>query len=153
MRNERWCLMLLCGLLAGCATGRQESDLAWLGGDWAGDAWGGRFQASYATTGDGGVMSYSRLIRDGSLAYYEFEVFTPDGDDMTLQPFPGGKRADGFRLTSSEPWRAVFENPEKDYPTRIVYQRSAPDRLVITLDDPHGGSEKREVFELRAQPR
>ena len=44
--------------------------------------------------------------------------------------------------------QAVFENPAKDWPTRIVYHRAGPDRLVITLSDPHGTSDKVETFDL-----
>ena len=44
---------------------------------------------------------------------------------------------------------AVFENPAKDWPTRITYQRAAADRLVITLSDPHGTSDKVERFDLQ----
>lgn len=70
---------------------------------------------------------------------------------VVLLPYPGGRPAVPLYLTSVDPAarRAVFENPGKDYPTRIVYHRVESDRLVITLDDPHGGGEKVEVFDLR----
>ncbi len=48
--------------------------------------------------------------------------------------------------------QAVFENPAKDYPTRIVYHRAADDRLVITLSDPFGGTTQTERFELTRLP-
>ena len=74
-----------------------------------------------------------------------------DDDVVWLQPFPGGKKAGGFRLKEldREARKATFENPEKDYPTRIVYHRKSESELVITLSDPHGESEKVERFELR----
>ena len=81
---------------------------------------------------------------------YEFELFEVHGETVHLQPFPGGKKVDGFQLQShdSKARKATFENPDKDYPTRIVYHRPSDDELVITLTDPHGGSDKVEQFEL-----
>jgi hypothetical protein len=125
--------------------------MSWLAGDWSGDAWGGRFHAHYTSPEGGRILSYSRLEQDGHDTYYEFEVFERRAAGVHLQPFPGGKRADGFELASHDAklQQAVFENPKKDWPTRIVYQREAPERLVITLSDPHNKSDKVERFDLR----
>jgi hypothetical protein len=69
-----------------------------------------------------------------------------------LQPFPGGKAAPSFELKSCDvkARKAVFENSRKDFPTRIEYQRASDGSLVITLTDPFGGSDKKEVFDLKA---
>ena len=128
------------------------ADMGWLAGTWSGDMWGGRFVAHYSTPDGGRILSFSQLTRNGSEAFYEFEVFAPDGDAVRLQPFPGGKRADVLTLTSvsAAERRAVFENPDKDYPTHIVYECPTEDELVITLSDPHGGSDRTERFALSA---
>lgn len=127
------------------------AEMGWLAGTWSGDMWGGRFEAHYSTPEGGRILSHSRLFVEGAERYYEFEVFEPGAELVRLTPYPRGKAADGFTLSEHDPVarKAVFENPEKDYPTRIVYQRVADDELVITLSDPHGGSEKTEVFDLR----
>lgn len=130
------------------------ADLHFLAGEWRGPMWGGVFEAYYTTPEGGRVLSHSRLLRGEKVAFHEFEVFHTVDGVPTLQPYPGGKPATALRLTKveAEERRATFENPDKDYPTRIVYHRVADDRLVITLDDPHGGGEKREVFDLRRAP-
>ena len=113
--------------------------------------WGGRFEAHYSTPDGGRILSHSRLFADGRERYYEFEVFEPHGELVQLLPFPKGKPATGFMLKSHDPVarKASFENPDKDFPTRIVYERVADDNLVITLSDPFGDSEKIEIFDLR----
>lgn len=124
----------------------------WLAGHWIGEMWGGTFYAHYSTPEGGLILSHSRLIKEGDEAFYEFEVFGPADDEVVwLQPYPSGRKAVGLRLRELDVQarKATFENPEKDYPTRIVYHRKAEDELVITLSDPHGGSEKLERFELR----
>lgn len=124
--------------------------MAWLAGTWSGEAWGGRFEAYYSTPQGGRVLGQSKLFRDGEEAYFEFEVFAPKDGLVFLQPYPGGRPADGFPLLRADPVErvAVFENPDKDWPTRIEYRRAADDELLILLSDPHGGSEKVERFEL-----
>jgi hypothetical protein len=124
--------------------------LDFLAGEWRGEMWGGTFEAYYSTPEGGKVLSHSRLIREEKVVFYEFEVFEDASGGVMLQPYPGGKRAVGFPVSEVDDInrKAIFENPDKDYPTRIVYHRVAEDRLVITLSDPHGGSDKTEVFDL-----
>lgn len=126
------------------------ADLGFLAGTWRGDAWGGEFVAYYTTAEGGRVLSHSQLLREGREVYFEFEVFSARDGVVHLQPFPGGQPATGLALAriDRDGREAVFENPDKDYPTRIAYHRVADDRLVITLSDPHGGSDKVERFDL-----
>ena len=125
--------------------------LTWLEGRWSGPMWGGTFHAHYTRPGDGRLLSFSELRSKERVQFHEFEVFEDSQDGVTLKPYPGGKPAVELKLTalSWEQRKATFENPKKDYPTRIVYHRVGEDRLTITLDDPHGGGDKREVFDLK----
>lgn len=131
----------------------QIASMAWIAGTWEGPMWGGIFQAYYCTPDGGKVMSYNKLLVDGKINYYEFEVFElDDNGDVIFRPFPNGStKARPLMLIECDPktHKIVFENPKKDYPTRIVYHRVADDRLVISLSDPHGKSKKVETFDLR----
>jgi hypothetical protein len=153
---------LLLGLLAtaGCreqapteSADHPESiiaEMSWLAGTWSGDMWGGRFEAHYSTPAGGRILSHSRLFQEGEVGFYEFEVFEPKDSAVYFQPYPGGEPAIGLTLVShdAEARQAVFENSDKDFPTRIVYERVADDQLVITLSDPHGESSEEQIFEL-----
>lgn len=138
------------------AAASPEKDLAgmaWLAGTWSGDMWGGRFTAYYTTPEGGRILSNSELHQGEKLAFHEFEVFSVKPEGVHLQPYPQGRPAGGFLLSScdAKARKAVFENPDKDYPTRITYSRVADDQLLIVLDDPHGESDKTERFELKRQ--
>lgn len=122
-------------------------DLSWLEGTWEADAWGGKLTATYAEGRDGGVIGHSSLRHGADESYYEFEVFVVEDGEASVTPYPGGKKAERFALASAGAERAVFEHPEKDYPTRITYERRG-EGLVITLEDPHGTSGKTETFEF-----
>jgi uncharacterized protein DUF6265 len=125
-------------------------DMSWLAGTWSGSAWGGTFVAYYSAPSGGKIISHSKLIKDGRERFYEFEVFEAKGSSVFLQPFPGGKKVVGLTLVSHDRRRrkAEFENPTKDYPTRITYHCPSANRLVITLSDPHNKSDKTETFDL-----
>ncbi len=132
---------------------RAERDLAGLSGlagTWAGAMWGGEFVAYYSTPVGGRVLSHSELLQDGNVAFYEFEVFWVKDGEVRLVPHPGGKPAGGFVLSALDNGarKAMFENIEKDFPTRVTYHRRADDLLVITLDDPTGASDEVEIFKL-----
>ena len=138
---------------AGADKANAQKDLAalrWLAGSWSGPMWGGQFEAYYSTPEGGRILSHSRLLMEKRVAFYEFEVFEIVDDALRLTPHPGGKPADPFSLSSldGKAKKAVFDNPKKDFPTRITYQRVADDKLVITLTDPHKKSGKKEVFTL-----
>ena len=154
--------LLLVGLLATASCRALEpshspdhpggiiGEMHWLAGTWSGDMWGGRFVAHYSTPAGGKILSHSRLFEGDEVSFYEFEVFEPKASTVYFQPYPGGEAATGFTLVShdAKSRRAIFENPNKDFPTRIVYERVADDRLVITLSDPHGDSSEIQTFDL-----
>lgn len=164
MRHALLALTIAAGL-AGCAStpnattqdhpgqhsAAEIGSLQWLSGTWSGPQWGGTFTAHYGEPSGGKLISFSELSTNGEVSFYEFEVFSETTMGITLQPYPGGRRVNGFTLSSVDQSErvAIFENPAKDFPTRITYAVTAEDVLEITLDDPHGGSGKVESFVLR----
>ena len=94
------------------------------------------------------VLSFSELDKDGSIGHFEFEKFAVADGKVVLQPYPGGRPATALTLTALDGKKAVFENPKKDYPTRITYE-VVKNHLLITLSDPHGNSDKSETFDLK----
>ncbi len=123
--------------------------LSFLSGKWSGPMWGGQFTATYTAPAGGKLLSFSELVKGGKVAFYEFEVFEATPEGLVFTPYPGGQKKATFKLASGEAGKAVFENPDKDFPTRIEYHRAEKDRLVITLSDPHHGSDKTETFDLK----
>lgn len=128
--------------------------MTWLAGAWSGPMWGGTFRTYYSTPEGGRILSHSQLVKDGKVAFHEFELFTVTADAVVLVPHPGGVPAAEFRLAAFDAAAksATFDSPKNDFPTRIVYHRVADDRLVITLSDPHGASGKLETFDLARDP-
>ena len=152
---SRMRIFLACSLLAVLAAGKDGGNtvasMGWLAGNWQGPMGDGTFAAHYSTPDGGKILSFSELRKGDRVAFYEFETFETKDGTVLLTPYPGGGKRASFTLTSVEEKKAVFENPKKDFPTRIVYHRAADDRLLITLSDPHGGSDKVQTFDLAAK--
>ena len=129
------------------------SDLPWLEGVWRGRVGGRDFEARYTSPDGGLILSMSKYTANGKAVEFEFERFTEKEGTVVLTPYPDGKESPAtFRLTDfdQKTRRAVFENPEHDFPTKISYQRVAEDSLTILVSGPRkDGKEKVLRYELR----
>lgn len=83
---------------------------------------------------DGVMLGSSRFLRAGRMASFEFALLRATDDGVRLLPHPGGVASEhAFALTSSADGLLVFEAPEHDYPTRILYRRT-PEGLEARID-------------------
>lgn len=114
-------------------------DLAWLAGHWSGEVKGAgattRFESYYTTPEGGMVLSVSKAFAGGKISWFELERFAVQDGVIKVTPHPGGKASDPFTLVEHDAAakKAVFANPEHDYPKRLSYQLVSPDRLYIVL--------------------
>lgn len=139
---------------AQAATAHTAAELAFLAGKWRGGDGQSEWESWYSSPEGGQVIGASKELRGGHAVSIDFENFYEREGALRMTPFPKGQRSEEFTLTSlSAPEkRAVFENPQHDFPSRFVYQRVDETHLRITLSGAPGG-EPLEVtidFERRA---
>jgi len=153
-------LFLLIAQLGAQATTSRSSpdltDLAFLSGCWEGNFQSrqssGTIEEFYTTPSQNVMLGTTRYILDGRTVQYEFTAILQDSSGIFLRPYPGGTRSPhDFHLTQIEGQRAVFENPEHDYPKRILYwstgEGSRVARIDAGADDPEGME-----WKMRAAP-
>lgn len=157
-------LVVLLGVALGSTWAKEEAaplngsailpKLAFLTGTWEGPMGRGTFRAQYGAPSSDTLLSYSRLRRGETTVFYEFEVFEVVAGKLRLTPHPGGKPAAVFDMTAFDEAakKVTFESPKNDFPSRIVYHRSGPDALTITLTAPHHKSDKTQTFALKRAP-
>ncbi len=124
--------------------------LAWLGGCWARsdrDTGSGEVWTSLA---GGTLLGVSRTVSQGRTVAYEFlEIRSnPDGR-IQLTAHPSGQAVTSFTLVSSHDQRFVFENPDHDFPQRIVYQPAADGSLAAWIEGSNDGQELRIDFPMQ----
>ncbi|MGF1462567.1 MAG: DUF6265 family protein [Maricaulaceae bacterium] len=136
-------LLALCGGLwaTGVAAAENGADLAWLAGHWRAEA-DNRISEEIWTQPEGGLMlGLNRTIRNGEAVAFEF-LRLEIGSETVLVGQPGGGSGTTFTLVRHDAQSARFENPDHDFPQRIVYARDGA-TLTATLSDMSGGQVRR----------
>jgi hypothetical protein len=126
----------------------QVQDLDWLSGRWQQErreepgvvAWTVETWAAPK----GGVMlgtslsgrrvenSPSRLTSDRAQSFEFMRIAAGPESTLHFYASPNGATAVAFRLVEASAAHAVFQNPDNDYPQRIVYRRTG-NRLDATI--------------------
>ncbi|MHC4845591.1 MAG: DUF6265 family protein [Planctomycetota bacterium] len=125
-------------------------DLSFLAGSWTGTDGTSRWESVYSSAEGGMVVGASKEMRGDRVVMIDFEHFYERDGQMRMTPFPFGNRSMEFTLTafSIADRRAVFENPENDFPKRFTYEATAADHLRIELVGEMGGEAMSVVLEL-----
>ena len=132
---KRFALLLLLALPLSAAD-PTVADLAWISGHWSE---GGVEEVWLAPKGDL-MLGMSRTIRANGKTAFEFIRIAKTEDGIAYIAQPGGKPPTFFKLIESKPGRAVFANPQHDFPKRIVYELR-DGKLCARVDDGKDGDE------------
>ncbi|HYC79266.1 MAG TPA: DUF6265 family protein [Planctomycetota bacterium] len=118
---------------------------AFLRGEWWSPAANGRggVEERWSSARGGSMLGTNRMFAGERLAQFEFLRIVERGEELTYVAQPGGGKATRFPLARAEPGLLVFENPEHDFPKRIVYRLDG-DVLTARVD---GGEGSRQAME------
>lgn len=120
--------------------------LAWLAGCWA-ETTPSRQTLECWTDPQGGLLLgiHRDVVRRDSAerASFEYLRIEDSGQGPVYQASPGGRGPTPFRLTESSENSAVFENPDHDFPRRIVYRLLDDGRLYVTAEGDMGGETRK----------
>lgn len=122
MRSAIWLALLLLGGLSMLSSSASVEDLAWLAGCWesvGSDAGSGEHWMAPA---GGTMLGVNRTVKDGDTVAFEFlRIRETEGGSIEYIAAPSNQAETVFvlsRLTDNE---AIFENPDHDFPQRIIY--------------------------------
>jgi len=117
-----------------------EPDLDWLAGYWL-SCEGGRDVAETWSERRGGVMmGYTIMTGAGGSSWEQMRIEAgATGEPSFIAQPRGAERPAAFRLVRSGPREAVFENPEHDFPQRVIYRRQGS-RLTGRIEGAGGRS-------------
>jgi hypothetical protein len=120
--------------------------LAWLEGSWDRETRRGVTTERWSRLDDGNYRG-------------DAIVAPPDGPDRTIERLqlvlradeviyiaePVGQTRTEFTLTSWNETEFVFENPEHDFPTKIVYTRTGDGTMTATISGPDANGDTQEI--------
>ena len=123
------------------------SDLSWIAGDWQ-TAPGGRRQIEehWTAVAGGWMMGISRTIAGDKTVEFEYLRIEQRADGIYYVAHPKARcPGTDFKLTRASANEAVFENPQHDFPKRIIY-RKTDDGLTASIDAGEGSKAISFVF-------
>lgn len=103
------------------------ADLNWLTGCWVQKARGVTIEETWLAPSGGALLGVGRTVRDAdnALRNYEFmKIDSPDGV-LTFTADPSGQNRASFAVKTQTANEIVFEDPEHDFPQRVVYRKVA----------------------------
>ncbi|HKU13412.1 MAG TPA: DUF6265 family protein [Steroidobacteraceae bacterium] len=149
--SKLWSLLAFA-LLAGTAGAQAPvaaptlQDFAWLAGHWRIEADDRVVDEQWMAPAGGLMMGMARNIAGGKVQEYEFTLLRqePNGDILYIAS-PSRQAQTAFRLTSLENGIAVFENPQHDFPKKIIYARGKDGSLLAAIEGPGRDGKPRRV--------
>ena len=136
--------ILMAVLLAVVATPALAGDgiarLAWLSNCWAADGGEAGSGEQWTTPAGGQMLGMARTVQDDTTRAFEFMRIVERDDGLVFIAQPNGAAPVEFNATDIGDAHVVFENPENDFPQRVLYRLTAPGllhaRIEGATDDP-----------------
>ena len=112
------------------------SDISWISGDWQTEP-GGRRQIEEHWTKVAGesMLGMSRTVAGDKTVEFEYLRIEQRADGIYYVAHPKARcPGTDFKLTRASATEAVFENPQHDFPKRIIYRKTGDDSLTASID-------------------
>jgi len=99
----------------------------------------------------GGLMlGWNRSVRADGRGAFEFLRIADTADGVVYFASPGGREATPFRLAEAADRSVVFENPEHDFPQRILYRLGTDGVLHARVEATADGALRHLEWSFRA---
>jgi hypothetical protein len=125
------------------------NDLEWLVGGWARVEGKVRMEECWLPARGGIMLGLHRDVFSREKAFFEYLRIGLDGKDLVYYASPLGNKATPFRMKSLSENKVVFENPDHDFPQRIIYMLKDRTTLVARIEGREEGEEKSSQWEWK----
>jgi hypothetical protein len=117
------------------------ASLSWIAGAWAGVDDGVEMEEHWLPAKGNTMLGLHRDVAGNKTVSFEFLRIEATADAITYWASPKGRPATPFRLKEVSDKKAVFENPEHDFPQRIIYWLGKDGSLHAKIEGTQGGKE------------
>ena len=147
-------IILSCLLLLTTAAVAQEktftiNDLAWLKGCWSSNRDGRTITEHWLKPAGGTMLGISRTVADGKTVEFEFmQIRAEANGEIHFIAKPSGQPETMFKLIKGNAREMIFENPQHDFPQRVIYRLQNDGSLVGRIEGVSTGKEKAVDFPM-----
>jgi len=137
--------VLLCFALHRDASAQQAGapvrQLSWIAGCWRQTSGNGNrvVDEQWMSLRGATMLGMSRTVRGDSLLELEFLQILEQSGRVVYHAQPSGQRPADFVASAVSDTLVVFENPEHDFPQRIIYRRRGADSLIARIEGTRNG--------------
>ena len=136
-----WSFLFLFLLLQSASAGTL-ADLSWLTGCWGSDRDGYRIREHWMKPAGNQILGINHtVVEDQTLGYEFVRIVQEENGDIFFVALPSGQKEARFKLMIVTDREARFENPDHDYPQRVIYRRDG-DSLVGRIEGVSKGKER-----------
>ncbi len=150
--TTKWLLLALVGgtLQAVQAQDDPLARLAWLGGCWAAVGAEAGSGEQWLPLAGGTLLGVGRTVRGGRTVDFEFlQIRAATDGRIAYIAQPGGRPPTQFLSTTVSEREVVFENPQHDFPQRVIYRRGEGGTLLARIEGLRNGTMKEIDFPLQ----
>lgn len=121
-------------------------DFAWLAGHWRIEQGERLVDEQWMAPAGGLMIGMARNVQSGKVLEYEFTLLRQERNgDIVYVASPSKQSETTFTLTSLRDGEAVFENPQHDFPKKVIYTRKADGSLLAAIEGPGRDGKPRRV--------
>jgi len=125
------------------------SRLSWLSGQWVGAKDGMEMEEFWLAPKGNTMLGLHRDVSRGKTVSFEFLRIEADEAAITYWASPKGSTATPFKMIEQGNTRVVFENPDHDFPTRIIYWLDKDGSLHAKIEGTIGSKPTTEEWSWR----
>ena len=144
-------LGVICSPASSGEPARSIDDLAWMAGHWSATVDGIVMEEAWFEPLGGVMLGVHRDVRPGRSAFFEYLRIEERENGLVYVASPMGRGATDFSLSEIDGMRVVFENPDHDFPQRIIYTRDGG-RLTASAEAMVDGKLRSEVWVWQLMP-
>jgi hypothetical protein len=141
---------LACAAPAAWAQEHDITKLQWLSGCWKADAAEAGSVEQWMPLAGGSLLGMGRTVKGGKTVAWEFmRIDVQPGGRLAFHAQPSGQPPATFPATSLSDTEVVFENPQHDFPQRVVYARDGATRLAARIEGQRNGKLRTIAFPMQ----
>jgi hypothetical protein len=114
------------------------ADLNWIAGTWSVANGNQTIEEHWTSAASNAIVGLGRTLAGDRMVAFEYLRIEARADGVFYVAQPNGRAPTSFRLTKWDGQTAVFENPDHDFPKRIMYTKSGNDAVTALVDGGEG---------------
>src|SRR6185369_9539400 len=115
------------------------ADLSWMTGTWQTEGGKRRIEEHWTQAAGATMLGMGRTVAGEKTVEFEYLRIEQRADGIYYVAHPNAQcPGTDFKLTRATANEVVFENPQHDFPKRIIYRKGADDTLTASVDGGEG---------------